>query len=353
MSSRSIKEKSSDPDPALAVIRRVDRDGAPRRNGISRLPQLLKLPLLMVLSLNLSAVLYSLSAMYLDTDMDFAVISRSMESEDWWDGLAMAGTLVGWRMFEVALAWFEGYDSYDVAALTLLSHAPPMYLLGTFYGVRPATVLSALIIDVLTMSIPLRLLRLPSPMHSAFASATSSGTDAVPNTDILTDSSIQTLTTVLAASIYGTVLYCAYAFGLPVYLVTYFSDIPSVEAAHASVPITLIPLVLPLGYAAKTFIFTPAAASAPSAADAKNSAFNPATATLGETFWYNVWGYQTRTKTVIRRTATLMLVSGVNTLLRTWMPIAGVEVAGAAAYSTVWVVAALTTGAALGLVCAV
>lgn len=110
---RPLKDKPTDPDPAFAVRRRVDRDAAPvppqqqlrRRNNdnnngtSSKLPQWLKLPLLVVLSLNLSAMLYSLSARYLGTDMDFAVVSRSIEGEgDWWEGMAVAGTLVGWRM---------------------------------------------------------------------------------------------------------------------------------------------------------------------------------------------------------------------------------------------------------------
>ncbi len=102
--------------------------------------------------------------------------------------------------------------------------------------------------------------------------------------------------------------------------------------------------------AAKSFIFTPAASAAPSSADAKNTAFNPETATLGETFWHNAWGTSTRTKVVIKRTATLMLVTGVNTFVQTFVTIEGVEAAGAATYSAVWVAAALFTGTTLGLV---
>ena len=110
-----------------------------------------------------------------------------------------------------------------------------------------------------------------------------------------------------------------------------------------------MPLTLLLGLAAKSFVFTPAAA----APGAKVSSFNPESATLGETFWYNVWGYSERTKTVITRTLALMLVSGVNTFVQSFVTVEGVEMMGAVAYSGVWVVAAGVTGAALGLVSAV
>ena len=90
--------------------------------------------------------------------------------------------------------------------------------------------------------------------------------------------------------------------------------------------------------------------AAPTTGDAKNDAFNPATATFSETFWYNVWGYNSRKKVVIKRTATLMLVTGVNTFVQTFVTIEGVEATGAVIYSGVWVAAALITGLTLGVV---
>ncbi len=132
--------------------------------------------------------------------------------------------------------------------------------------------------------------------------------------------------------------------------VTYFNNIPSIAAAHSSTPITLLPFTLILGLAARSFIFTPATASSPSLADAKATVFNPATATLAETFQHNFWNYSLRTKIIIKRTATLMFVSGVNTFLQAFVAIEGVEGLGAAAYASVWVVAALVVGVSLGLV---
>ena len=169
------------------------------------------------------------------------------------------------------------------------------------------------------------------------------------NRDILTDFSVKTYTTLLAASIYSVTLYTAYVSYLPVYLVTYFEGIPSVAAAHAAKPITLMPLGLTLGLAAKSFIFTPAAA----ASGIPAPPLDTEGATLGETFWYNVWGYSRRTKVLIMRTAVLMLISGVNTFVQTFITLQGVEAIGAAGYSAVWVLASGITGLALGVVSAV
>jgi hypothetical protein len=184
----------------------------------------------------------------------------------------------------------------------------------------------------------------------AHSASTTSRSVVFPNKEIVTDVSIQTFTTFLAASIYSVTLYTAYASYLPVYLVTYFSDIPSIVACHTATPITLLPITLALGLASKSFIFTPAAAASPSLAGVRSRAFNPATASLSETFWWNLWGYSARTKVVIKRTLTLVFISGVNTFVQTFVTIEGVDATGAAAYSAIWAVAAGITGIALGVV---
>ncbi len=202
----------------------------------------------------------------------------------------------------------------------------------------------SLLIDILAAYIPFRLLRPLSPSHSASTYNQAS----VPNTEIVKSHSIAAYTSILAASIYSLALYIAYNSFLPVYLVTYFSDIPTIEAAHSSTPITLFPLNLVLGVFATLFIFKPAVII-----EAQSVSFNPETATLAETFWYNIWGYNKRSKVVIKRTVALMLLTGGNTFIRSFMGIKGVEVIGAISYSAVWVAAAGVTGVALGVVGAV
>jgi hypothetical protein len=140
-------------------------------------------------------------------------------------------------------------------------------------------------------------------------------------------------------------LFSAYTIYLPVYLVTYFANLHTIAAAHNASHITLFPISLVLGLGARSFIFTPA-----TAVSSRGMVFNPETATLAETLWYNVCGYSSRTKMVITRTVTLMLLSGVNTFVQTFVTMEGVEVRGALGYSAVWVVAGGVTGVALGFV---
>lgn len=294
----------------------------------SKIPTPLRFPLLVLLSLTLSSLLYSFTAEYVAADL--AGVSSTL---DQWE----MGGLVAWRIIELGIGWFGGYDGYDLAALSILSHGPPLYLLGIFYEVKPISLISSLVIDSLSSYIPFRLLRPLSPAHSA-----------VPSDDIVTSASIQAYTAILAALIYSVTLFSAYTVYLPVYFVTYFANIHTIAAAHSASLITLFPISLVLGLGAKSFIFTPAAV-----VPSRGMVFNPETATLGETVWYNVWGYSKRTKTVITRTVTLMLVSGVNTFVQTFVTTEGVEARGALGYSAVWVVAGGVTGVALGIVGAV
>jgi hypothetical protein len=175
----------------------------------------------------------------------------------------------------------------------------------------------------------------------------------VANREILTSTSIQIYATILAGAIYAVTLYTAYVSFLPVLLATYFSNIPTIAPAHAATPISLFPLSIFLGLAAKSFIFIPSVATEPSLRDARKAVFNPATASLWEHVVHNVWGYSKRTKVVIKRTATAMLVTGVSTFVQVLFTIEGVEAKGAMGVSVVWLVASGITGAALGAVCTI
>lgn len=91
----------------------------------------------------------------------------------------------------------------------------------------------------------------------------------------------------------------------------------------------------------------------PTPQDVLNAKFDPLSATLLETIRYNFWGFSTRTKTILKRTAILMAVSGAHTFVQTWFTLEGVAIRGASVYAGVWVVAAALAGGALGLVGAV
>lgn len=229
----------------------------------------------------------------------------------------------------------------DLASLTLLSHLPHLYLLTTFYGIRPTTMISCLTIDILTTYIPFKLLRDLSATHRAEAPKGS-----VSNRSVINDLSVRIYTTLLAAGIYGVVVFGSFGTWLPVYLVVHFDGLKDISAAHSAALPFLIISFLPIGYAAREFMFTPATGAKPDAHDRQMAAFNPVTATLGETVIYNVWGHSKRTRTLIQRTTILALITGLHTWLQTYVAIEGVEGYGAAGWSGVWALAAVVTGAA-------
>ena len=242
-------------------------------------------------------------------------------------------------MFSMGVALMMIYLGIDLASLTLLSHLPPLYLLTSFYSIRPSTAVASLVIDIITTYLPFRLLR---PLLPAHKPATTKS--AVPNRSIITDLPVRALTTLLAAAIYGIVVYTSYRSWLPVHLVTYFDGLKDISAAHSPALPLLIASFIPIGYAAHEFLFTPFAGSTADLNDLATPAFDPETATLGETLRYNFWGYSKRSKFIITRTLTLMAVTGLNTWLHTFVTIEGAESLGAVGWSSVWVAAAALTG---------
>ncbi|KAL2164602.1 hypothetical protein VTH06DRAFT_3819 [Thermothelomyces fergusii] len=218
------------------------------------------------------------------------------------------------------------------------------FLISVFYRIRAVTAGAYLAVDVLSAFVPFFLLRRLSGAHAA--------APGIPNRDIVTDRSIQVLTSLQSALVYSVVLFLAGRFFLPSTLVLYFKGIPTVQPA-ADAPLlgfgnpTTQLLSLLLGLAARTFIFTPLVTTPTTAEDRKNAEFDPVTASLGETVAWNLWGYTTRTKVSLIRTAVAMLFAAVGTYLDAVLLISGVEPYGAAVYASVWVIATLVTGLSL------
>lgn len=207
-----------------------------------------------------------------------------------------------------------------------------------------SALLLSLGIETLAIFAPFRLLR---PLSTAHADPKSA-----PNAEILGDRPIALLATLLAGAIYSVSLLAAYATYLPTLLVTYFGNLKTLAPAHepARWAAGTLPVTLALGLAAYVFVFAPAEATGRTEADAVNERFDPVAAGLSETLRWNVWGWSDQTKTAIRRTALLSLVTGINTFLQTRFAIVGVETAGALAWSSVWVFAGIATGLGLGAV---
>ncbi|KAL1843414.1 hypothetical protein VTJ49DRAFT_1764 [Mycothermus thermophilus] len=303
----------------------------------ARLPNPVRFALAVVLSFALEA----LGRSFVDhwTGGEVAAIAReaSDESVERWAGVV-------WKLFGLTLGWFGDYDGYDLAALALLSHGPATFLTTIFYGIRAVTAGAYLGVEVVSAFVPFFLLRRLSGAHSAAPDT--------PNRDIVADTSIQVLTSLQAGLVYSVVLFLGGRYVLPDYLVLYFKDIPTIRPAADATLVgfsnpTIQLLSLLFGLAARSFIFTPLVATPRTSEDEKNEAFDPINATLGQTVAWNLWGYTTRTKVSLVRTAVAMLFTAVGTYLDTALTIKGVESYGAIVYAGVWVIAALVTGLSL------
>lgn len=216
---------------------------------------------------------------------------------------------------------------------------PYLYLLTTFYAVRPTTMWLGICIDVLSTYLPFTLLRDSSPVHKSEVSK-----DQVANRSILNDLQIQFYTSFLAAAVYGLVVFASFRGWLPEYLIVHFEGLRDLSGAHeAALPFLTLGFTLS-GYAAQSFLFVPALGAKPDVHDMHMAEFDPETATLSETVWYNIWGYSKRSRTLIKRTATLAFASAMQTGLRTYITVNGVEFAGAAGWAAMWASAALLVG---------
>lgn len=277
--------------------------------------------------------------------------------EEWWEIIG----LLAWKAVELAIGWWGEYDGrsscvrvsknttggaddqlgWDIACLTVLTHMPYLYLLTTFYGVRPTTMWLGICIDVLSTYLPFALLRDSSPIHRLEASK-----GQVANRSILNDLPIKLYTSILAAAVYGLVVFGSFRGWLPEFLIVHFEGLRDLSGAHeAALPFLIVGFTVS-GYAAQSFLFVPALGAKPDVHDMHLAKFDPATATLGQTVWYNVWGYSKRSRTLIKRTAILAFASAMQTGLRTYITVEGVELAGAAGWAAMWAASAILVGGA-------
>ncbi|KAI4201940.1 MAG: hypothetical protein LQ346_002053 [Caloplaca aetnensis] len=297
----------------------------------SKIPNALRFPILVLMSMALSSALYAGASNFGTGDL--ATVMR--RRDQWWE---ITG-LLAWKAVELGIGWWGEYDGWDIACLTLLSHMPYLYLLTTFYAVRPTTMWLGICIDVLSTYLPFTLLRDSSPVHKSEVSK-----DQVANRSILNDLQIQFYTSFLAAAVYGLVVFASFRGWLPEYLIVHFEGLRDLSGAHeAALPFLTLGFTLS-GYAAQSFLFVPALGAKPDVHDMHMAEFDPETATLSETVWYNIWGYSKRSRTLIKRTATLAFASAMQTGLRTYITVNGVEFAGAAGWAAMWASAALLVG---------
>jgi hypothetical protein len=307
------------------------------RSFRAMVPRKAKFPLAIATSFVMASLGYSLMSEL--TNGELAALSRT---QDTWEEVAL---LAGFRIVELAFGWYGKLDSLDVAMMDLLSHGPHYYLLTTFYGLNWTTAISALAIDVVSVAVPFYLLRPLSTYHTSSAAAAA----GLPNRELL-DPWLQMYTTAMSTGIYSVVLNLALRFVLPRILVVNYSGVSTLEPAYNASYAAILPVTTLFGIAASIFIFAPFATTAPAKEDDKITEFDPVAASLGETVWWNVWGYTVKTKVVIRRTAMIAFVTAVNTFLASYKTMYRVDAIGAAAYAGVWTFAAICSGIGLGFV---
>ncbi|KAK2679916.1 hypothetical protein RAB80_005097 [Fusarium oxysporum f. sp. vasinfectum] len=309
---------AGDDDTALTTIPSSPREvQQPPRTFRDVVPRQAQFPLAVATSFAMASLGYSLLGEL--TNGELAALSRS---QDTW---AEVSLLAGWRVIELTLGWYGKLDSLDVAMLNLLAHGPHYYLLSTFYELNWTISASALAIDVLSIAVPFFLLRPLSTIHTSSAAAAA----GLPNRELL-DLPLQTYTAALSTGIYTVVLVLSLRFILPRILVVNYSGVPTLEPAYNASYAAILPRDDP--------------------EDDKLNEFDPVAASLGETVWWNVWGYTVKTKVVIRRTIVVALVTAVNTFLASSKTLYRVDASGAAVYAGVWTFAAICSGIGLGFV---
>ncbi|KFX96376.1 hypothetical protein V490_03363, partial [Pseudogymnoascus sp. VKM F-3557] len=99
---------------------------------------------------------------------------------------------------ELGIAWCNGYTPSEVAALSLFSHGPALFLLHYFYNAPATSSLISLAITILSTTVPVALIPPPASKRRAAASAEKEAPEA--------DCGVQVLTTLLAACIHSIVL---------------------------------------------------------------------------------------------------------------------------------------------------
>ncbi|KAK5165897.1 uncharacterized protein LTR77_008821 [Saxophila tyrrhenica] len=324
----------------------------PRTYAASRLPSAVRFPLLVMLSFSLSTLIHTFTAEW--SGLQLATASRKLD-----DPLQIAGVL-GWKVVQLGVGWVAGYDllankneiDEDIAALTLLTNQPFHHLLHSYYALPLAPLTFSLLTDILVTALPFALLAPLTRAHDPLTPRTS-------NQALATDASILLLTSAMAASIFATTFYLSHhALDLGVFLISHFDNLASMSAHDLSIA-QLLPWFAVPGFAACAFLFRPTIAAAgtsvtpPRLSTRKPKRFNPATATLGETFAYNLGygesGWSRRAEVLAKRTAVLSAGAFVNTAVRVFATVEGTDLGGAMGYAGMWAGACVVVAVGFGM----
>jgi hypothetical protein len=231
---------------------------------------------------------------------------------------------------------------YDMASLALQTRLPYYFLLTTFYAVSLQTCAITLVFDIVSASLPFTLLRNRIPAHNGKAPR-----GAVANRSIIQNFTLNMLVTLFAATIYSVIMYISYNSWLLVYLVSNFDGVRTFDVARNSQLPVLVLTFFPLGWTAKILLFAPATGAQKNLGDIKAESFNPETATLKDHLNWNVWGWSTGTKVMMKRTIVLATSVFFATWIKTFKTLEGSELLGSAGWAALWALASLLNGALL------
>ncbi|KAF1996504.1 hypothetical protein P154DRAFT_537877 [Amniculicola lignicola CBS 123094] len=287
----------------------------------SRLPTLLHVPILVVISLALRSALLPVATNFLGEELG-AITKRE-------DDTRFALGALAYKVIIICLGWYAKYDWMDISSLSVLSNAPYAYLVLTYFNISPLTIAAKIFIEVVATALPTFLLRAPSPIHNPNV--------PLRNRFLLESFQVQLSATLLAMGVYTTALWVGTKSGaLSVFLVQHF-DLVTLEEAHTETIPVLAAKIFFVGVAAKGFLLNDSIGAEASGASTPIE-FDVATADLPATFKHNVWFFSKRTRALIRQTTILSFFMAANTVQSTYT-LQGADLTGAAGYAGAWVLA--------------
>jgi len=138
--------------------------------------------------------------------------------------------------------------------------------------------------------------------------------------------------------------------------VTHFDGIPDITATYAGpagLPAMFCSL-LPAGYAARDLLFLNSAGWLPELESSRDESSNNSNEYLVTSLYCQTWGrLGAKTRILLLRTITLASMMVLNTIVRVWGTIKGVDIVGATGWGSIWAVAALVVGLTFGWIEAV
>lgn len=175
-------------------------------------------------------------------------------------------------------------SGFDYLSLLVLYSAPYYFLLYFFYDISAWPIASTILVDLFSNVAPMYAFRSLNPHNKLQSLRSDEAYLASINT-------VDVLVSGAATSIYALVTFASLRTYLPVYLLSNFDSLRSLHRAHDATFFSLLVALVPLGLAAKSFLFVPSLVSPRVTKERRRIAaatFDPQTATLQQTLQHNL-----------------------------------------------------------------